>query len=145
MTTCEDLPDIVLLLRIERIHFQQLRETQNVIHRRAQLVTDTREKLTFCMKRFFQFSRALADATLEICVGEAQAFMQLENACCHTHSGNKLIFVEWFADEVIHTRSHCVEVVGFSRAGSEQNNVSEVRTFIKANSSAKFQTIHVRH
>ena len=58
----ENLLDAPRLGVCQRAHFQQLRETEHVIHWRAQLVARARQKFSLGLERGFELRRPLTDA-----------------------------------------------------------------------------------
>ena len=52
---------------------------------------------------------------------------------------------EWFAEEIVNAGIHRVQIVGFSRAHGNQDDVSETLSFLGANSSAELQPVDTRH
>ena len=108
-------------------------------------MTGAGKKFTFRLKRLFQFSSSLFNPTLEVGVGEAQALMQIKNAHCHTHARDEPVSVERFVEEIVNAGIHCVQIVGFSRARRNQDDVSEARCFLGTNSSAELQPVDTRH
>ena len=74
---------------------------------------------------------------LEVGIGQAQALMQIKNTHCHTHARDEPVSVEWFVEEIVNPGIHRVQIVGLSRARGNQDDVSEARCFLGANSSAE--------
>ena len=79
-------------------------------------MTGAGKKVTFRLKRLFEFCNTLFNPTLEVGIGEAQALMQIKNAHCHTHARDEPVSVEPFVEGIVNAGIHRVQIVGFSRA-----------------------------